>query len=416
MTFNFKTLSFQQSKSFKNILSPIFFVILILMNFSTQAQIQDNMIDDPGDIAFVTFFGTSTSQGISFVFLDNCPPGTTISFCDDEWTGAAFATATGEGDLRWTNSTGAVIPRGTVINMSSTTGGNSWSSNTSNIGTLAETDAGFSIGTTNDQVFAYTGTTRAAPGIFLAFYGCATGCTTPNTLTGTGLTAGVTARVGSETGNNLFYGGSTVCSGTIVACATMINTPSNWVAGTYPGSIPPNFMGSALPLRWLNVAGNINTQKQATIDWKVQEINVANYHVEKSDDGTHFASIGTINSKGNGEHNYTFTDAHALNNLTYYRIKQIDNDGRMGYSTIVKLLNRNSEFVIVYPNPVKDEFTLNVDNALLNTNANILNAMGKTVLKIEIFQSQTLINIDELPSGIYLLKTTNGATQKIVKQ
>jgi hypothetical protein len=41
---------------------------------------------------------------------------------------------------------------------------------------------------------------------------------------------------------------------------------------------------------------------------------------------------------------------------------------------------------------------------------------SKTVQQIKITQLQTQINIDALPSGIYMLKTVNGATQKIVKQ
>jgi hypothetical protein len=149
-----------------------------------------------------------------------------------------------------------------------------------------------------------------------------------------------------------------------------------------------------LPLSWLNISGTINTQKQAVINFKVQETNVANYVVEKSTDGRTFASIGNISSKGNGENSYSFTYAQAVNEVTSYRIKQIDADGRNSYSTIIKLATNQNGILSIYPNPVKDIFTLSVDKNLLNTNAVIVNATGATVQQIKIAQLQTQINID----------------------
>ena len=43
-------------------------------------------------------------------------------------------------------------------------------------------------------------------------------------------------------------------------------------------------VSGTLPLKWLAVNGNLNTQKQTVINWKVQENNVAKYEVEKTID------------------------------------------------------------------------------------------------------------------------------------
>ncbi len=171
-----------------------------------------------------------------------------------------------------------------------------------------------------------------------------------------------------------------------------------------------------LPLRWLNVNGNLNTQKQAVINWQVQETNAANYMVEKSTDGSIFATVGNLSSKGNGENIYSFTDAQAINAVAYYRVKQIDADGRFSYSAIIKLSNYQIGSLSIYPNPAKDIFTLSVDKTLLNSNAIIINATGATVQQVKITQLQTQINIGTLPSGMYMIKTLNGATQKIIKE
>jgi hypothetical protein len=217
-------------------------------------------------------------------------------------------------------------------------------------------------------------------------------------------------KVAHKVGGNWLNEG-TIGTGTTGAGSVTSNSISSWSPFTL-GSV----VNSTLPLRWLNINGNLNAQKQAVINWQVQETNVANYIVEKSTDGRTFVAAGNINSKGDGTNNYSFTDAQAVNEVTLYRVKQIDVDGRNSYSTIIKLSNYQNGTITIYPNPVKDVFTLSVDKTLLNSNAVIINAVGATVQLIKIAQLQTQIDIEALPSGIYLLKTVNGATQKIVKQ
>ena len=116
--------------------------------------------------------------------------------------------------------------------------------------------------------------------------------------------------------------------------AVTSNVISTWSPFTL-GSI----VSSTLPLHWLNVGGSLNSSKQAVINFKVNETNVANYQIEKSNDGRVFYSIANISSKGNGENSYQFTDALVLDDVKYYRIKQIDADGRYSYSTIIRLSN-----------------------------------------------------------------------------
>jgi len=54
-----------------------------------------------------------------------------------------------------------------------------------------------------------------------------------------------------------------------------------------------------------------------------------------------------------------------LAGLNYYRLKTIDIDGKIGYSTIVVLMGKNKGFEIVSlaPNPVKQAAILTVTSA-----------------------------------------------------
>ena len=210
-------------------------------------------------------------------------------------------------------------------------------------------------------------------------------------------------------GGNWLNEGTTAI-GTTTAGSVISNSISNWRPFTM-GSIT-----TVLPVIWLNINGSINSQKQPTINWQVQEANVINYSIEKSTDARTFTSIATVASKGNGNNTYQFTDATTLNGTAYFKIKQVDKDGRNTYSTVIKLSNQSASKVAIYPNPVKDVFTLTVDNTLLNTQATIVTIGGSVLQKINITQLQSQINIGQLSSGIYLLQTANGSTQKIIKQ
>ncbi len=170
-----------------------------------------------------------------------------------------------------------------------------------------------------------------------------------------------------------------------------------------------------LPIRWLSVIGSLNAQKQVVISWKVQETNVANYSIEKSIDGRNFTAFANINSTGDGENNYQFTEQTALQSITYYRIKQIDRDNRFSYSPIIKLADQQNSLLAVYPNPVNDVATVAVGYSLLNTKAQLTDLSGKILQAFVIKQSLFTLNISNYASGIYLLRLEGGQVVKIIK-
>lgn len=75
-------------------------------------------------------------------------------------------------------------------------------------------------------------------------------------------------------------------------------------------------------------------QKQAAsvlLKWNTaSELNNAYFEVQRSTDGIQFKNIAKINGAGNSEHllHYYFTDDNPVNGLNYYRLNQIDFDGK----------------------------------------------------------------------------------------
>ena len=170
-----------------------------------------------------------------------------------------------------------------------------------------------------------------------------------------------------------------------------------------------------LPVKWLSVTANINSQKQAVISWKVQEDNVAKYEIEKSTNGNIFENIGTVSSKGDGENNYSFTELKALAGKAVYRIKQIDKDGKASFSIYVKLIAERSAVINIFPAPFKDQLTISVGSDLLNTNVVITDITGKRLQTFNLKQLSQSINMSAYPSGIYIFKFDNGNAVKMIK-
>lgn len=76
------------------------------------------------------------------------------------------------------------------------------------------------------------------------------------------------------------------------------------------------------------------------LDWTMEtESDKDEYEVQRSYDGTNFATIGTVQSLGNSTVpvNYSYDDLTPLSATTYYRLKIIDLDANFVYSEVVSI-------------------------------------------------------------------------------
>lgn len=89
------------------------------------------------------------------------------------------------------------------------------------------------------------------------------------------------------------------------------------------------------------------------------------------------------------------------------------------FPTSVSNIGANSFAVSVHPNPLKDVFTFTI-NGQITAGAKIMitDLNGKTVHAVEITQKATTVNLNQLPSGVYMLKYAdahNSETIKLIK-
>lgn len=228
-------------------------------------------------------------------------------------------------------------------------------------------------------------------------------------------------RVAHLTAGNWQNEGATTTSGTIGAGTVTSNNISTWSPFTL-GSIS---MNSPLPVTLLSFTG----KKEATanvLNWETtQEINNAYFNVQRSTDARDFATIGKVEAKQLQINNYELRDEKPLVGYNYYRLQQVDIDGKITQSQTVVLNNSSNEVVHVYPNPVNNNLSLEfLSDENQQIVLQILDATGHIVFQQEhssVAGFNTLhINMAQLATGFYQLKVMNHSNvlhnQKVIKQ
>ena len=81
------------------------------------------------------------------------------------------------------------------------------------------------------------------------------------------------------------------------------------------------------------------------------------FDIERSADNRNWAPLGFVNGNGTSahRHDYTFSDNSPMSGVNYYRLKQLDFDGKHEYSHIIVAdLKANTLQFDVFPNPSAD--------------------------------------------------------------
>jgi len=164
------------------------------------------------------------------------------------------------------------------------------------------------------------------------------------------------------------------------------------------------FAGGTLPLQLISFAA-ANNKNDAILTWNtVDEINSSYFDVEFSTNGISFTKLGAVKAKNSPAGSvYNFTHFAPQDNILYYRLKLVDNNGQFSYSKIVKLTMNRLPQLTLYPNPTSNFIQLKNIRADEVQEVQIAGIDGKMVLA---FKTTGLMqyNISNLPVGIYLLK------------
>jgi hypothetical protein len=209
-----------------------------------------------------------------------------------------------------------------------------------------------------------------------------------------------------------------------IAFAALHSTGSGARAGVEFDQLLFSFVeGGTLPVKF-GAFKATQTTSGVALSWSnLTESDVVNYTVEHSTTGSNFTSIAQFNASRNtgGRADYQFTDINAQNGNNFYRIKVVETDGKISYSSIARItLGRSSGSLNIYPNPVKgNQVGLQVDQLPKGAySVRIYSATGQVISTQTlnhaggaISETLPLINVKQ---GVYTLEL-NGAV-KLSKQ
>jgi hypothetical protein len=350
---------------------------------------------DLGNGQYVVFNGSGTAVSIS-----NLQPSSTYHFAVYEYngTGTTLRYLTSS-VLTCSTSTATAPVTGSTNAIASVNGGNltlSWS-NGSGAGRLVVMKAETAITAAPVDLNVYPANTgfgsgsQLALGEFVVYSGSA------NTVTVTGLSA-----------NKTYYYKVFEYNG---SAAPVYNT-----SAVLSGSAA---IESTLPVQWLYFTA---TEKEGSVLLKwgtAQENNAAYFSVEKSSNGIRFLPLENVAAKNSTtEAEYTYTDREAATGVVYYRLKQVDKDGKSEYSRVVSLkLNEGKKLsLVIYPNPATNTIQI---NASVSSSAlvRIYNQSG-TMIHEQKLGGQP-VNVTFLKPGAYYLVVKDGTNQyngKFIKQ
>jgi hypothetical protein len=150
------------------------------------------------------------------------------------------------------------------------------------------------------------------------------------------------------------------------------------------------------------------------------ETNNKGFHIERSNDASTWETIGFVKGAGNSQQRltYSFTDNTPLS-ISYYRLRQEDNDGRTTNSSVVSVSQNGKLNVKIAPNPAKDVVNISLDKESEKNFVTVYDVVGRSVATAQFSGNQSELNVSNLIKGIYFINVqTDGktVTQKFFKE
>lgn len=170
---------------------------------------------------------------------------------------------------------------------------------------------------------------------------------------------------------------------------------------------------ASFPVSWLYVdalqQGTTTLLKWAT----ATELQNKGFFVERSSDGRQWSDIGFVAGQGNSHtrQTYTFTDLRPLSGTSYYRLRQVDYDGRFAHSVVRTLyFAEESEGIRVYPNPLQGtSFTLQLPaEPAPAASWRLYTLSGQFLREGAVSDLYMSVEAGDLKPGIYQLRVQNG--------
>ena len=182
-----------------------------------------------------------------------------------------------------------------------------------------------------------------------------------------------------------------------------------------------SFTDQSLPVKLVRFDAKA-AGRQVLVSWTTAtEEKNSHFVVERAGDDRRFAAIATVAGKGNttNYNNYDVIDAAPIAGNNYYRLQQVDADGKTTTSQIVLVNFGSKGGYVVYPNPVGHYIQIKTDMTITQLNARVIGVDGRTMVQaagnINQVNEQLNRRLNGLQPGVYMLQLNDGNASSTIK-
>jgi hypothetical protein len=167
-----------------------------------------------------------------------------------------------------------------------------------------------------------------------------------------------------------------------------------------------NATTSPLPVTWVSFTA-IPVSGIVKLDWETAaEVNNARFTILRSLDAGTWENVTEVAASDNAslDGRYTAYDHNPYAGKSYYRLEQIDRDGKYSFSKTVSVTRASSSAINVYPNPATDYINI-MTPASGKPEITLFNSSGQKLnIPVSTNTNYTRLDVSALPEGVYYIR------------
>ncbi len=203
-----------------------------------------------------------------------------------------------------------------------------------------------------------------------------------------------------------------IVAGPSMASSSTGSAPTGFVA-LGPGALPVKFIGFDV----------VRQNNNAVISWSTaQETNSNFFETQRSKDGNTWMTVGSVTAAGNSNDvlNYSYTDRSVTGDIVYYRIRQVDIDGRYDITFVrtLKMSGQNVQNIKISSGNSNSLYVYFATQVRSSVNVKVVSMNGRVVYQSTLSNpvGQQVLPVTNNLKGLYIVTVTNGSDVKASSQ
>lgn len=171
--------------------------------------------------------------------------------------------------------------------------------------------------------------------------------------------------------------------------------------------------GGVLPIRLTQLSAKA-LDNFTSLSWQTATEQDNDYFsIERSANGQSYREIGQVKGAGTSYEpkDYTFTDERPLPGKNYYRLRQVDFDGKYSYSPVVTAVFGSARTLTLAPVPANESLSLQLEKGFEQDGTwQVFDMNGRQLLdgKLPAETKEKALDVSSLPEGAYVLRLNVG--------